>query len=121
MRRTIRSAEHDGHLELTGGHIAGFRRVIDDLVERKDRKIPCHHFNDWTNADTGHSSTDTDSGKAGFRYRSIYDPFVSVFFPESLCYFVCAVILSNLFAHNEDAGIPRHLFVDCLIDRFTNL
>ncbi len=95
--------------------------MIDDLIERKNRKIPRHHFNDRPDADAGHRSTDSDACKSRFGDRRIDDALVAVFFPETLRYFIGAVILCDLFSHDENTGIALHLLIDRLINRFANL
>ena len=64
--------EDDWDTGLSTKHVAGLRRLINNLVHRNVQKRGYGEVNDWSQA--RHRRTDCRTAKPGFRYRCVTDP-----------------------------------------------
>ncbi len=117
LRCAVRPAEHDRHLDRAAAHLAKLRGVADDLVERDKGEVPRHELDDRTKP--GHRRANADASKAGFRDRSIDHALFSEGREQALAHLVGALIVPNLFAHQEDALVSRHLLHHGFAKSFT--
>src|SRR5262249_47421464 len=112
-RRTAGAAEHDRHVELPAAHLEDLRRVVDDLVDRDEREVERHEFDDRPEAD--HRRADPDAGEAHLGDRRVDDAALAEPLQQALRDFVGAVVVPALLAHDEHARIALHLLAHRLL------
>ncbi len=63
-----------------------------------------------------HRGADADAGEARFGDGRVDDPLVAELVEQALGHLVGALVVADLLAHDEDALVARHLFLDRLAD-----
>ena len=66
-----------------------------------------------------HRGTDPHADESRFRDRGVYDAFVAPLFPEAFGDFVGAVVLRDLFAHEDDVRVSSEFFIKAFAEGFT--
>ena len=117
MRGAVRPAESDRNIELSARHHEHVGRVIDDLIERDERKTPSHELDNRSKP--GHGRTDAETRKSIFADRRIDDPFRSKAFEQTLTDFVSAVVFGDLFAHQKNIWIALQFLCERFIESLT--
>jgi len=97
---TVDSAENNGAGEVTSGHVVGLGTGVDNMVNSLEGKVPGHEFNH--RAEASKTSTNSNSSETSFSNRSVNDTFVTISVPHTLRDLVGSVVLSNLFADEEN-------------------
>ena len=92
-----------------------FGRLVHQLVHHQGKKITEHDFGNRTH--TGHRRAHCQAGNRRFRNRSIANPLRTESIEQPPRELVHAAGYSNVFPHDEDAGISRHFLMHRLIDR----
>ena len=92
--RSIGAAKDDGAAHLTARHVMGFRRRVDDLVDRLHCEIEGHELDDWL--EPGHGGADADSGEAGLGDRRVDHPARAEFLEQALADLIGALIFGDL-------------------------
>ncbi len=116
--RSIETTKDNASFKLTSTHIVKFSRAVDDVVDGLKRKIHSHELNDRSEAHE--SSTTTDSSEAGFSDGGVPQSVGSPFVDQSFRYLVCAVIVGDLFSHNEHLLVSGQLFIKGFIKGLSN-
>src|SRR2546429_212408 len=116
VRGRSRPANHDRHTDLPSGHVADLRRIVHDLIHRKDREVKGHHLDDGV--ESGHGGADRQAGKSQFGDRRIYDAPRAELFQEPLADLEGALIIGDILADQEDLLVAPHLFPQSLVERF---
>ena len=115
VRAAVRGpADDDGAIDETAAHVADLRGVIDDLIPRDGGEAPEHEFHDGANAE--HRGADAHADECGLADGRVHDALAAPFFPEALGDFVCAVVLGDFLAHEDDVFVARHFFVKGLVE-----
>ena len=116
--RTVRTAEHHLAGHLAAGHVQRLGGGIDDLVDRLHGEVEGHELDDRLQA--GHRRTDADAGKAMLGDRRIDDALVAEFLQQTLGDLVGALILRDLFAHDEHIRVAPHFLGHGVAQRFAD-
>src|SRR4051794_28032303 len=95
--RAAGAAKYDRALELAGRHETSFRRCIDDLVHRDERKIERHELDDGTQTD--HSGADADAGETVFSNRRVDDSLCSELIEHPARTLIRSVVRADFFTH----------------------
>src|SRR5256885_13911202 len=88
------------------------RRGVDHFIERKQREVPCHELDDWTQAN--HCGADACTGESELRDRRVNYAHRAELVEQSFRHFVGAVVLGDLLSHQEDAIVALQLFAQRL-------
>ena len=115
QRGTVRAAEHHRHRELTARHVQHLRRRVHDLVDRQQREVPRHEFDDRTQP--CHRRPDADAGEAEFGDRGVDDAHLAELLQQSFRDFVRTLIHRDFLTHEEDAVVAVHFFAERHVER----
>src|SRR5882724_10580795 len=119
VRGSVRTTKYYRDIKLPARHRVHVRRVIDDLIERHQRKAERHKFND--RAQANHGRANSQAGKSVLANGSIDDSPRAKSLKQSLADFVGALIFRDLFPHEKNVRIALEFFserfVDCLAIR----
>src|SRR6059036_64689 len=116
VRRRARAPDHDGDAELSSGHVADLRRVVDDLIHRQEGKVERHHLDD--RAESRHGRPDGQAGEAQLGDRRVHDATRTKFFQEPLADLEGALVIGHILPYQEDSVVPAHLLAQGLVQRF---
>src|SRR5579864_4503046 len=97
MGGTVWSAKCDRNVELSPRHHEHVGRVVDDLIERDQRKTPSHELDDWPKA--GHGCADAQTRKPVLANGRVDDSRWTEAFEQTLADFVGSVVFGHFFAH----------------------
>src|SRR4051812_48670824 len=95
--------------------MADRRRVVDDLVERKNTEINRHDFHDWPHAAEG--SADPGADKGGFGEGRVANALGAELVEQPLGDRITAAIATDILAHQEHAGVSKERVSDRLAYR----
>src|SRR6266704_1020857 len=116
MCGSVRAAKRDGNIELPARHREHVGGVVHHLIEGYERKAERHKFNDRPQSD--HRRADSEAGESVFADWSVNDPSRPEALKQTLADLVCALIFSDLFAHQKNIRVPleffRERFIECL-------
>src|SRR5574337_579851 len=113
MRRAAGAANDHRDIVLATGHIQDLRRLIDDLIDRHQRKVKGHHLYDRPQAD--HRRSDADAGEPGLADRGIDAPLRAELLKQTLADLIGPLVEAYLLPHKEYTRVPAHLFAKRLI------
>ena len=102
VRGAARAAEHDRARELPARHLADLGGVVDQLIGGDQREVPGHELDDRPQAD--HRGADAEAGEAALGDRRVDDALLAELLEHPLRHLVGAVVVADLFAHEEDAS-----------------
>ena len=109
-----RAADDDGAVDLTAGHVADHRAVVDDLVPGDGVETPEHELHDRTHAE--HAGADAHADETGLADRGVHEALVTPLVPEALGHFVGTVVLGDFLSHHHDHGVAGDFFIEGFTD-----
>ena len=105
-----RTADDDGTMNFSTGHVAHHGGVVDDLVPGDGVKAPEHELHHG--AYTEHGGTHTHADKTGFTDRSIDDALVPPFFPKAFGHFVGTIVLGDFLTQQDHHRVAGEFLVE---------
>src|SRR3982074_1761495 len=97
-------------------HKGNTASIVNNLVERNIGEAPKHELHHW--AQPKHGRSDSHPNEASLADGCVDYPAITMLFPESLSNFVRAIILSDLFADNDDIFVAENFFIERRAQRF---
>ena len=117
VRGSVRTTKYYRDIKLPARHRVHVRRVIDDLIERHQRKAERHKFNYWPQAD--HRCADAKTCKPVLADRSIDDSPWPKALKQPVADFVSALVFRDLFAHQKNIWITLEFLCERFIKGLT--
>mmetsp|Transcript_1434 Transcript_1434/g.2041 ORF Transcript_1434/g.2041 Transcript_1434/m.2041 type:complete len:214 (+) Transcript_1434:816-1457(+) len=106
---TVGSAEHHGALDLTCAHVQGFGSGVDDVVNGLHCKVESHELDD--RLESRHGGSHSNSCEPSLCDGGVIHALRTKLLQQPASDLVCALVLSDLLAHDVHLIIPGHLLL----------
>eukprot|EP00053_Salpingoeca_punica_P008562 m.76658 g.76658 ORF g.76658 m.76658 type:complete len:418 (+) comp14651_c0_seq1:227-1480(+) len=106
-RRAVGAAEDDGAGEHAVGHVVGLGGRVDHVVDGLHGEVEGHELAD--RAEAGHGCADGHASETHLRDGRVDHSVATKRLQQAAADLICAVVLADLLAHEDDLLIAPHL------------
>jgi len=117
---SVGASENHWTASSTSRHVKRFCGTVNNLIDGLHGEIESHELADWLHAATTKSGSDSHTSEAHFGNWSVNDSVLAVLSEKAAGDLVCAIVLGDFLADQNDSFISFHFLIHRHVERITH-